>query len=134
MFNASWALPIGFQEHDALATPDVLTGSCRLARGAAETLLQEAEADGSTGKQPLEAPLLRHRLRDGSYPWRLWDPATIAAHYDEAAGCAACHLIPMHGSVHLSYFYGTVQPVLVTRDIWKGRCFLVGHWLQGLDY
>ncbi|BDA45006.1 Protein sel-1 homolog 1 [Coccomyxa sp. Obi] len=62
------------------------TEGMRLARGAAEILLQEAEEVGSTGKQPLEAPLLRHRLRDGSYPWRLWDPATIAAYYDEAAG------------------------------------------------
>lgn len=59
---------------------------CRLAKYAAELLLDEAEAAGSAGMQPIEAPLLRHRLRDGSYPWRFWDQAAVAAQLDDAAG------------------------------------------------
>ncbi len=49
-------------------------------------LLEEAEAAGSAGMPPMEAPLLRHRLRDGSYPWNFWDRAAEAAELDDAAG------------------------------------------------
>jgi hypothetical protein len=46
----------------------------RLARGAAEVLLAEAEASGTAAMPPADAPLLRHRLRDGSYmsSWGSW--------------------------------------------------------------
>lgn len=63
---------------------------CRLARGAAELLLSEAEAAGTAALPVMEAPLLRQRLRDGSYPWSFRDMTPAAVHYHEAAGYAVC--------------------------------------------
>lgn len=51
--------------------------SNRLASIIAEGLLMDAEASGAAYLPPAEAPLLRHRHRDGGYAsaWDFWNAA-----------------------------------------------------------